>query len=77
MFINIGINYLALISIIQKNKNDEITNFIKVVLQIIRYFGFIKENKKVYKIMKISSFIITTNYTFKSSYTKQKYIKKG
>lgn len=44
---NIRVDYSALISAIQKDWKDETTNLAKAVLQIIRYFEFMKENEKV------------------------------
>lgn len=43
---NIGTKYWALISPIQKDWKDEITNLMEIVLQIIKHFEFIEENEK-------------------------------
>lgn len=43
---NIGTEYLALISGIKEDWKNEIINLAEVVLQIIRHFEFIKDTKK-------------------------------
>lgn len=48
---NLGANYSALISIIQKNWKNETTNLAKAVFQIIKYFKFIEKNKKVQNVI--------------------------
>lgn len=74
---NIGTNYSALMSAIQKEWKDKTTNFIKVVLQIIRYFDFIEQNKKTHNIIQIFSSTIPTNCAVKGSCTNPKYVEKG
>ena len=46
MLINIGLEYLALVSAIQKDWKKETTNLAKAVLQIIRYFEFMETIEK-------------------------------
>lgn len=81
MLINIEMEYSTFISAIQKNWKDNTTNLIEVVLQIIRYFEFIKKNKKSQKVLQtnniLQTFILLINRAFKSSCTNPKYVKKG
>lgn len=51
MLMNIGANYLVLVSAIQKNWKDETTNLAKARLQIIRHFEFIEGNKKTHNVI--------------------------
>lgn len=57
MLMNIGVEYLALVSAIQKDWKDKNINLTERILQIIRQFEFIKENKKA-KVMQISTLSI-------------------
>ena len=54
MLINIGTEYSALVSAIQKNWKDENTNLAEAVLQIIRHFEFMEGNEKA-KVMQTST----------------------
>ena len=54
ILMNIGIEYLALVSSIQKDSKDKNTNLAEIILQIIRYFEFMKRNKKA-KVMQTSA----------------------
>lgn len=74
MLMNIGVEYLALVSSIQKDWKDENTNLAEVILHIIRHFEFIEGNKKV-KIMQTSTPLIYR--TPKRSYINKKCVKKG
>lgn len=73
MLINIGVEYLALVSSIQKNWKDKNRNLTEVVLQIIRYFKFMKGNKKI-KVMQTSALLI--HRAPKRSCKNKKYVKK-
>lgn len=53
---NIGPEYSAFVSTIQKNWKDETTNLAEAVLQIIRYFKFTEGTKKGKSILQISTF---------------------
>ena len=46
MLMNIGADYSALVSAIQKDWKNETTNLAEAVLQIIRHFEFMEGNKK-------------------------------
>ena len=54
MLINIEVEYLRLVSSIQKNWKDENTNLAKAALQIIRHFKSMEGNKKA-KMMQTST----------------------
>ena len=54
MLMNIGTEYSALVSAIQKNRKDENTNLAEAVLQIIRHFEFMEGNEKA-KVMQTST----------------------
>ncbi len=54
MLINIGTEYSALVSAIQKNWKDENTNLAEAVLQIIRHYEFMEGNEKA-KVMQTST----------------------
>ena len=54
MLMNIGTEYLALVSAIQKDWKDEKTNLEEAVLQIIKHFEFIEGNEKA-KVMQTST----------------------
>lgn len=73
----IGTDYLALVSLIQKDEKDETTNLVKAVLKIIRYFEFIEGNEKTRSIMQTSSSIFSTNRAQKSPCTNSECVKKG
>lgn len=77
ILINIGADYSALVSTIQKDWKNKTTNLAETVLQIIRHFKFMKENKKAHNVMQISSSTIPTNRVPKGSYNNPKCIKKG
>lgn len=49
---NIGLKYFRLISTIQKDRINETINLVKAILQIIRYFKFIKGTKKYKSVLK-------------------------
>lgn len=51
MLMNIGANYLVLLSTIQKDWKDNNINLTKTVLQIIKHFKFIKGNKNTQNMM--------------------------
>ena len=55
MLMNIGTDYSALVSAIQKDWKDKITNLAEAVLQIIRHFEFIEGNKKAQNVMQTST----------------------
>lgn len=46
ILMNIGLKYSGVVSAIQKDQEDEITNFAKAILQIIRHFKFIEGTQK-------------------------------
>lgn len=77
MLINIGTNYLALISVIKKDWKNKTTNLAKTVLQIIRYFEFINGNEKTCNVMQILSSIFSTNRAPKDSCKNPECLKKG
>ncbi len=74
MLMNIGVEYSALVSLIQKDWKDENTNLAEVVLQIIKHFKFMEGNEKA-KVMQTSALLI--HHTSKKSCTNKKCIKKG
>lgn len=51
MLMNIGTEYSALVSAIQKDWKDETTNLAEAVLQIIRHFKFMEGNEKAQNVM--------------------------
>lgn len=55
MLINIGTDYSALVSAIQKDWKDETTNLAETVLQIIRHFEFMQGNEKTHNVIQTSS----------------------
>lgn len=55
MLMNIGADYSALVSAIQKDWKDETTNLAEAVLQIIRHFEFMEGNKKAQNVMQTST----------------------
>ena len=48
---NIGADYSALVSAIEKDWKDDNTNFAEAVLQIIRHFEFMQGNKNTQNVM--------------------------
>ena len=54
MLMNIGADYSALVSAIQKDWKDETTNLAEAVLQIIRHFEFMEGNEKAQNVMQTS-----------------------
>lgn len=54
MLMNIGSEYLALVSAIQKDWKDETTNLAETVPQIIKHFEFIEGTEKGKSILRIS-----------------------
>lgn len=71
---NIGTEYSALVSAIQKDWKDENTNLAKTALQIIRHFKFMEGNKKA-KVIETSTSSI--HRTPKTSYTNLERVEKG
>ena len=51
MLMNIGTDYSALVSAIQKDWKDETTNLAEAILQIIRHFEFMEGNEKAQNVM--------------------------
>ncbi len=74
MLMNIGVEYSALVSSIQKDWKDENTNLAEAVLQIIRHFEFMEGNEKA-KVMQTSTPSI--HHAPKGSCTNKEYVKKG
>ncbi len=77
MLINIGTNYSALVSAIQKDWKNETTNLAEAVLQIIRHFEFMEGNKKTHNVMQTSSSNLLTNRALKDSCTNLECVEKG
>lgn len=71
---NSGVEYLALVSVIQKNWKNENTNPAEAILQIIRHFKFIKGNKKA-KVIEITTLSIYR--TLKESCINKKCVEKS
>lgn len=67
ILMKIGTDYLALVLPIQKDWKDKTTNLAEAILQIIRYFEFIKGNKKTRNVIQVSSSTFSTNRTLKNS----------
>ncbi len=74
MFMNIGVEYLALVSSIQKDWKDENTNLAEAILQIIRHFEFMEGNEKA-KVMQTSAPSI--HHAPKGSCTNKECVEKG
>ena len=77
MLMNIGADYSALVSAIQKDWKDETTNLAETVLQIIRYFEFMKGNENTYNVMQTSSSTTPTNRAPKGSCSNPECVEKG
>lgn len=73
---NIGPKYLALVSAIEKDWEDETTKLVEAVLQIIRYFEFMESTEKG-KFVFQTSISKPTSAALKGFCKNLKYIKKG
>lgn len=77
MLMNIGTDYSALVSAIQKDWKDENTNLAEAVPQIIRHFEFMEGNEKTRNVMQTSNSNPSIHRAPKSSCTNPECVEKG